>query len=309
MRAAFWAALVVWAVLPQGASAQVAATLDWDAPGCLPAEALEESVEAQLGRTVFGEAPEIVLRMRVEQSESAVEIGLTLSTRGGALLGRRALRSATTDCRSLDEELVIVVSLLVDLPEDDIRLLVPEPATTTETSAEGARTGASFGLALGALGALDVLPGVTGTIVLAGEVSLVPEVTIELAATFTPPVRAAVEAIGATFLDWTLRPGLCAQARVEVLRVGGCARVGVGTLSVESDGLTPDRGVLRPWIDLSLGPRVGVRWEALEVRLTGGVLVPLLRDAFLFGSPAMLLHRAAPAAPFVELSLAYHFGS
>lgn len=301
------AAVVFFSAVPQTARAQVHAGLDWQVPGCIDAELLTERVQAQLGRVVFEASPEILLLGRSHLVAGAIEISLTLTTEAGALLGRRTLVSETLDCRTLDDELVVVVSLLVDLPEEEILLLVP--AEPPRDPPESPAANVSGALAVGVLGSLDAQPGVSGTIVLGGEVSFVPELTIDLSATVTPPVRAAVDGIGATFVAWTVRPGICGQALIDIVRLGGCARLGVGTLAVESDGLDPSRSVLRPWVELSVGARIGVRWDDVEVRITGGALVPFLRDAFVFGTPAVHLHQASPLAPFVEVAVAYHFGS
>lgn len=109
------------------------------APQCIPARALEDRVEAQLGRVVFVANPDVLVTLRMQAERDVLSLVIALTLPDGTPLGLRTLRTTGTDCRALDDELALVLALLIDLPEQEIALLIPPepaPAATLERTTE-----------------------------------------------------------------------------------------------------------------------------------------------------------------------------
>src|SRR5262245_48613547 len=86
---------------------------------CMPPRELGHAVEGVLGRRVFVRTAAThrvrLRRMRAGSGWSAV---ILLDTHDGHTIGSRRIVSAEPDCRALDEALVLVLSLMLDLPEE-----------------------------------------------------------------------------------------------------------------------------------------------------------------------------------------------
>lgn len=91
---------------------------------------LARAVEARLGRAVFVPTPkaERIVEARIAPSRSGFGAVLSVADQRGQLLGQRELSTTSTDCRSLDRSLVLVLALLIDaeaIPEAPTRPLTP----------------------------------------------------------------------------------------------------------------------------------------------------------------------------------------
>ncbi|MFO0713350.1 MAG: hypothetical protein U0353_26085 [Sandaracinus sp.] len=296
--------------LPSGARAQerphVRARYDGAAaPACLEPAALARLVAAQLGREAFVEPAEVVIRAEESSHDGQHEVRLTLSDLDGHALGVRALQIEGGDCRAIDAELALVVALLVDLPEDEV-LLHMTPSRT-----EGAGiVHVDAAVSLAAVGTVDLLPGPALAARLGVELGL-GAVILEAALLGSLPASADRDGGGAELVAWALRVGGCGVASLDVLRLGGCLALESGGLAVSGRGLDVNLATVRPWADLAIAARVGLRVGVFEVRLQPGIVIPFVRDALSFdeGSVRVPLFQAAPVAPALDLVLVLHFGS
>lgn len=116
------------------------ASLGWvrapGAEGCIGTAALARAVEARLGKSGLASASraEVSIEGRIAPTEDAAgwQVALTVADDTGKVLGTRALVRQTTDCRSMDEDVILTVALLIDpdaalAPPPD---KAPPPATT-----------------------------------------------------------------------------------------------------------------------------------------------------------------------------------
>jgi hypothetical protein len=249
----------------------------------------------------------------------AVEVELLLTTPDGTRLGVRTLRTRAATCRALDEELALVVALLIDLPEEDIALLIPPPEPAAPLPPDPSEPAPASpppsavrpGVWAGATGTLDALPGLAGALRVGAEIAPVAELPIEVGVAFFLPSSAARDGGGASFWAWSIRVGACLEAHVDVLALGGCAGVDVGAIEASGFGLDVALHPTQPWADVSIAARVAVRLGPVELRVQPGVLVPFFRDAFAYfdGRAVVLLHQAASVVPALDLIVAAHFDS
>jgi hypothetical protein len=85
------------------------------AQACVPAAELSERVERRLERSVFAvdAAAAFSVDGSVQPSAAGFAVRLSLSDRAGRVLGERTLESADSDCRKLDDALVLVIALML----------------------------------------------------------------------------------------------------------------------------------------------------------------------------------------------------
>ncbi len=98
------------------------ASLGWvrapGAEGCIGTAALARAVEARLGKGGLASASraEVSIEGRIAPMEDPVgwQVALTVADDSGKVLGTRALVRQTSDCRSMDEDVILTVALLID---------------------------------------------------------------------------------------------------------------------------------------------------------------------------------------------------
>ena len=112
------------------------AALGWvRAPGaeaCIGTAALARAVEARLGRAALVSAAraQVSVEGRIAPAEGGTgwRVALSVADENGKVLGTRTLAKDATDCRAMDEDVILTVALLID-PE--AALSAPPAATTT----------------------------------------------------------------------------------------------------------------------------------------------------------------------------------
>lgn len=115
------------------------ASLGWvRAPGaesCIGSTALAKAVEARLGKSALVPASraEVSIEGRIAPMEgkAGYQVALTVADDAGKILGTRSLARESADCRSLDEDVVLTVALLID---PDAALAPPPKPTSSSAS-------------------------------------------------------------------------------------------------------------------------------------------------------------------------------
>jgi hypothetical protein len=102
------------------------------APGadaCIDAPALMAAVDTRLGRSVFAEQKDaaIVIEAHVRPIEQGWHVAISVRGSDGTLTGQRELEEPASDCRALDDALVLVLALIVD-PDAAMRDPAPPPS-------------------------------------------------------------------------------------------------------------------------------------------------------------------------------------
>lgn len=93
---------------------------------CIDVQALKAGVESRLGRRVFSDAADLVLRGKVRFSGGRAQADLELRTEGsgegrlGTLVGSRDLDMQGDDCHVLDDSLLLVASIMLDVPREEL---------------------------------------------------------------------------------------------------------------------------------------------------------------------------------------------
>lgn len=112
-------------------SAEQTSSLSWvrldGAESCIVASKLAADIEANLGRRVFvttADADLVVEGAIGPQDDGGFKATLRVANRAGEMLGRRELASDDPDCRSLDEQLALVISVMID-PDAQLRPVPP----------------------------------------------------------------------------------------------------------------------------------------------------------------------------------------
>jgi hypothetical protein len=108
--------------------AKEVARLEWSrdrgAESCVSREELETAIEVQLGRSVFGDvAADLLVEGRVNAVQGGFRAVVRIRARG-ARATTRTVAVRGTDCRALDDALVLVVSVAMDplLPSEEPRV-------------------------------------------------------------------------------------------------------------------------------------------------------------------------------------------
>ncbi|MCA9633192.1 MAG: hypothetical protein KC766_36320 [Myxococcales bacterium] len=137
-----WLVALFWTAPAQATPATTRAV--WQSAGaCMDADELQEGVERRLGRRVFSAVADLVLRGNVSFQDGKAHAELELRTadtrlgRRGTLVGSRDLDMDGEDCRVLDESLLLVTSIMIDVPREE--LPPPPPPEAPPVSAEKPR--------------------------------------------------------------------------------------------------------------------------------------------------------------------------
>ena len=307
------------AAQPSAARARIV----WDAGagtgGCLSREELERLVEVQLEREVFakGDAEaETVIRVRLERSTEASGFR-ALVWAEGAELTASATRpaevrelSTAADCRSLDEQLVLVVALLADTepggtekaaPVDVAEPSAPEPpeppAPPTEVQPLGPVSSApnwetaqrkarwSFEADAAAAAGAGVLPhvGVGAELGFLAAPPSLPALRLRVLGFASEPAEPIVGA-SVSFLYGVVGATLCPTLGTWLpVRVRSCIGADVGVLHARSQGLADSRETAQVFaqagVSLRATLRLGRSWLGL---LSVGAAVPTKIDRFVY---------------------------
>lgn len=308
-------AAVLWALaLPQSLAQastdthteSVRAALVWNSPrgenDCIKAAELQESVEQRLGRSVFA-APasaEVVLEAALapiqSQSQSGSQQGwqatLRVSDKAGQLVGTRTITTDDLRCSALTESLVLVASLLVDLPRAQLPV-PPEPPSSPSLLTVGLSGEAALGLFALVSPAAKLRVGFK---------ALLP---MEIWGQFWFPTETRAGPGGASFLAWQAGFSVC-PSFIDG-RVAVCAGAGAGLVYAAGVGFDRNQEAHRALVDLRASVRLALPLgRHMRLRLEPGAIVPLVRDTFYFQSAEaeqVVIQRAWAVVPNLGVGL------
>ncbi|HEX2876224.1 MAG TPA: hypothetical protein VHP33_33460 [Polyangiaceae bacterium] len=261
------------------------------AEACPDVAQMQHDVAGRLGYSPFvsGDRDSASIEVLVTRSKSAWQAVVVMRGADGALRGNRRVDSAAPECGSLAAAAGLAIALMID-PEVIIRpppvKTAPKPAPAEKeplrpVAAPAPRPGPRGALALGAQGALGVLPSPTLGPLLRGELELRRGVALVVAAQFFPEQN-VVHAGAEAWLGLSLASvGPC--YRIELGKhwaVASCGSFLAGSLhlGVASPEVV-DAGP-RPWFALSCGLRVSLRAGTFELTLGGDGLAHLARHNY-----------------------------
>lgn len=271
------------------------------AESCIATPELGARVEQRLGRPVLV-APSVAtisIEGHVERTADKKFRAMVGGTRrDGTTIGSREIVSQDTDCRSLDEGLVLVVALMIDpdalaparakekdepppLPPPVTHEVVHErvviheidhvPAPSIPWVAQGS---------VEAVVAVARLPATSPGATLAFRAGPTPLVAFEVSVGAVP---SATLEVGSRSVDYTLVegglgycPSVQAATRIEV---GACAGMRVGSVHSQGHGFASDRATDRGFANVALGGRfTALVAGPVFVLARATALVPLVRQ-------------------------------
>lgn len=290
------------------ASSSTTSALSWvrlpGAESCIIASDLGARVEEHLGRKVLvsPSAADVSIEGRVEVTGQGAArrfratVGGTRRT--GEAIGTREITSPGSDCRGLDDGLVLVVALMIDpdamepakrepppaLPAPITREIVSEKIIVREIERVPSEPPASqawhVDASASAVAAIERAPGVAPGARLALRAGPSRLVAFELSFGTVPSAAldAGARTVAYTILEGGLAfcPGVALGARVEV---GGCAGLRLGDVRSRGQGFGTDHDVDRGLADVAAGGRlaVGITGPLFAVA-TANAVVPLVRQ-------------------------------
>jgi hypothetical protein len=235
---------------------------------CTSADALEAAVETRLGRLVFARAekPAVIIEGRVSPSW---HVGIQVRNADGSAIGERVLDERATDCRALDDALVLVISLIID-PNAALRE-TPAPAPPREPW--------HVGVGVSALGAGGILPraSVGGALRVSIEAPRFP--VVEVWGTWWVPDETSAHGQGGRFT--LITGGVAARIPLWKLdtgfgfQLGRMAGTGIGFDRVQDAHAVVPTVTIDPAVAIPIGPRVSFK-AGLSLWL------PLVRPRFTF---------------------------
>jgi hypothetical protein len=301
------------------------------AEGCIDMRQLAQAVELRLGRPAFV-APtrgDLAIEARIAPTQNADGWRATIAVvdATGQLAGVRELQIDGHECRSIDDELELVLALLIDpsaalappmiarepLVSMPIAIAIapplPPPPAMVCPPLGPPRDPWRVGVEVGPVGSIGLLPGGVG----AG---------VQLRAHVAPPRGPSFELGGSFWLDRTVHTthadpafslayGWLAVCPVDVEVRGNalsaCAAAQLGSLRVGAPALP---GVFhQEELVFSLAAEARLRRRFAGPLFAGlglGLAVPTVRDRFYFTDPAGTRHdvfQAAPIAALLDLGL------
>ncbi len=334
------AGLLAGLLFPASARAEPAHTrLVWRAaPGCISAAEVERGVAQRLGRPAFRAPPDLVLRGTLTSAAAGARAELELRTMGlaagqhGVLVGRRVLSMPGADCRQLDQALLLVASLMLDVPREE---LPPPPPGPAESAARAPTERAQAVTPLGTPLRLPEPPPPTTpwgyALYAAGSAGAglmpLPAFGAELGVVLTPPSFWAVDS-GLLFQHGQLSEG-SAGLRLNALAWGIaacplhaelelCALQRVGVTWVSGAGLDENRSTRRIRAEVGAAVRYQIAFSRAQPGTAGPALsavvglegvVPLVQDRYVYQQArsgelgALELFKVAPAAGRLSLGL------
>ncbi len=299
------------------------------AEACVDMRQLAQAVELRLGRPAFV-APtrgDIAIEARIGPTQDADgwRATITVVDATGQLAGVRELQIDKQDCRSIDDELELVMALLIDpsaalappviarepLVSQAIVLAPPLPAPAAMVCPPLVPPPDPWrvGVEAGPIGSVGLLPGGVG----AG---------VQLRAHVAPPRGPSFELGGSFWLDRTVHTthadpafslayGWLAVCPVDVevrgSALSACVAAQLGSLGVSAPALPSVFHQEQLVFSLAAEARLRRRFAGpLFAGLGVGLAVPTVRDRFYFTDPAGARHdvfQAAPIAALLDLGL------
>lgn len=303
---------------------------------CISAAEIEQSVQAELGRVVFAEPAGVAtLEVRVRIVEDAPARFRAVITSGpadpqAATASNAAEREleATGDCRTLDEQLALVVALLVDadpvaeVPEPLPAAPEPEPPSppvqdtspvSSAPSWESAPAG-PWNIAAGALGVVGfgLLPHTAVGLAIEGTAAPPAWPSLRLRAVGFLPGEAVAQAGSWLEITWVFSglsvcPKLASAGR---FTLGGCLGADVTFLHIESHGLSGGKSTLRVGGQASASLVASLALGAsFRTVLEGGTSFPFSTERYTVGREGRPeeLYRTPFGPALLSLGVIYDF--
>lgn len=301
---AFALAVGIWALPRAALGEEATSSLSWvrlpGAESCMATPELGARVEQRLGRPalVAPSVATISIEGHVERTaERTFRATVGGTRRDGTTIGSREIVSQDTDCRSLDEGLVLVITLMID---PDALAPARPPAKEEPASSPPTVTREVVRERL-VIREIDHVPAPKSPWIAEGSVEAIlsvarlpttaPGATLAFRAGPTPltafeisigTLPSATLALGPRSVDYTLVEGglgYCPAVRAgDRVGLGACAGVRVGVLHSQGSGFASDRATDRGFANVALGGRLTV----------------------LVAGPVFVLARATALVPFVR---------
>jgi hypothetical protein len=302
------------------------AALIWEgapeAGQCMSARDLRDAVEARLERRVFGEKARADLVLRVRFSRAPAGTGWqaelrTESADGRSVWGSRSFSTAFSDCRALDDELVLVAALITDselLRAEPLRRRAPEPkpaATAEEPDSAPIETAPHFAawqrahkrwhgdIDLGGVIAFGVLPHAAFGAELSGRITPPELIPFRVHATAFAPRHVSLTPQGeARFELALLGAALCPSKVLREYEFGLCVGLDAAILLAKSSGLLVSRDSQR--VSPAVSATTYAAWTFAEPWAVGIEVLagaPLERPTYVYERPALPDHAVFRMAP------------
>lgn len=259
----------------------LAVELSWTqsagAEACIDRPALVERVERTVGRHVFVPAGhgESTLVGRIGAGPLGQGwLAVVEAKKDGETTFRRELAMGGSDCRRLDEAIVLVVALMIDSTQSGgVPLAVPEPAEPIRVA-----IGPDVAFAVG------MLPGAAFGFGLSSEVNVAPVWPITLSTHGWPVSRAIEDGSGGRLWAWTIGAALCPIAASDrAWALFACAGVTGGSIDSTGTQLDVAKSTTRAYVQAEA--RLGFRFRIagpLFGATEAGAAVPFARDTYSF---------------------------
>jgi hypothetical protein len=268
---------------------------------CIERQELAARVEAIVGRRTFlpagtqGGDSTLVAGQVGPDAEGRGWLAVIEARRAGATPLRRNLGLISSDCRQLDEAIVLVVALMVDsgdtgAPTPVLRIpQAPQPVRV----AVAVDAGVTFGM----------LPGVATGFGLAADVTVPPIWPIAVWTNVWPISQALDERAGGRLQAWTLGAGLCPVAIARPSwEFFGCAGATGGAIDSSGVGINRPKDEAREYVQGELRAGFRVRLAGpLFLGLQPGAAVPFTRYAYQYALADGSVHEVFRTAPVVAL--------
>lgn len=270
---------------------------------CISTTELGARIERHLGRAVLvsPSVADISIEGRIAPSGRGAATRYKATVGGarkdGTAIGSRELTSSTADCRSLDDDLVLVVALMIDpnafeppraeptpmAPPGPVvtreiiheRLVVREVESPAPTTSHWSIQGTLLGLV-----AAERLPGAAPGIGVAVRAGPSRRLGIELSLGLVPDATLDVEPRSVAFTLFDGGVALCPAAGLGTrIDAAFCAGMRGGVIRSRGRGFPTDSDVDRGLADVAAGPRVSVTLAGpLFAVASLTALVPLVRQ-------------------------------
>ncbi len=300
---------VIWSTAAGADATTATSALSWvrlpGAEGCVSTQELGARIETHLGRSVLvsPSVADISIEGRIVASGAgaATRFRATVggTRRDGTPIGSRELVSPSTDCRALDDGLVLVLALMIDpnaleparrepasgepepRPSEPVTREVVHERLVVREVERPSPSPWMVQASLTGLVAIERLPGMApgaGLVLRAGPSRLVAfEVSLGLLPAAT--LMADGRAVDLTLFEGGLAfcPTVALGPRIDAI---GCAGMRVGAIRTRGRDFAKNAEVDRGLADVALGPRLVVTIAGpLFALASATALVPLVRQA------------------------------